>query len=144
MAQSTVCADTGNQATITFASGITDPLKVRMIDQPEQSLGELDCSDLSTTGQRSVIPEDLTDPLELDIEWLWDTFQTPPTLGLSLGLVTLTYPLRTGEETPATRTGTGYVSAVKHPRLANNELQLGTAKIKFDGGATADTYTEST
>ena len=143
MAQSTICADTGNQSTITFASGITDPLKVREIEQPEQTLGQLDCSDLSTEGEKSFIPEDLTDPILIELEWLWDTFQVPPTLGTNLGLVTITYPLRPGELTPATRTGSGYVAGIKHPKLANNELQLGMLKVQLDG-VTTTTYTKST
>ena len=143
MAQSTICADTGNGATITFAQGITETLKVRRINQPEQSLGTIECSDLSTTGEKKFISEDLTDPVELDIEFLWDTFQTPPVLGTNLGTVTVTYPTRTGELTPATRAGTGYVSGIKHPDLANNELQVGMLKVQFDG-VTPVAYTKST
>lgn len=143
MARSTVCADTGNGATVTFASGISDPLKFRVIDPVEESVGDIDCSHLGTTGQQSLIPEDLTSPAELDLEWNWDTFDTPPTPGLQLGLTTVTYPQRTGEDTPASRAGTAYVSAVKHPRLENNVLQIGTMKVKFDN-ATPLAYTKST
>jgi len=142
MPQSTICADTGNGATIAFAGAAAlDDLKFRSIEQNEQSLGVIDCSDLSTTGERSLIAEDLTDPIEVDLEWIWDTFQTPPVLGEDLGLVTITYPTRTGETTPATYAGNAFVKAVKHPMLANNELQVGTMKIQFRGGGT---YTEST
>lgn len=143
MPQSTVCADTGNQATITFASGISASLKVRSIDPSEQSLGQLDASDLSTTGEKCLIPEDLSDPRELSVEWLWDTFDVPPVLGTNLGLVTITFPLRTGELTPATLAGTGYVAAVKYPQLANNELQVGTMRVQYDGETQA-AYTKST
>ncbi len=143
MARSTVCADTGNQSTIVFASGISDPLKIRSIDPAEEAVGKIECSDLSTTGQKSYIPEDLSEPAELSIEWNWDTFDTPPTPGLDLGLVTVTYPTRPGESTPASRAGTAYVSAVKHPTLQNGVLQLGNMKIQYDN-ATPLAYTKST
>ncbi len=141
MPRSTICADTGNGATITFASGITATLKIRSIDPSAESIGKIECSDLGTTVTKKYIPEDLAEPTELSIEWLWDTFDTPPTPGLSLGLVTVTYPTRSGETTPATRAGNAYVMEVKHPRLANGELQLGTARIQFEGSLT---YTKST
>lgn len=143
MAQSTICADTGNQATVTFASGITSPLKARKIVQPAEALVKVECSDLATSVYRKYIPEDLSDAPELEIEFLWDTFHVPPALGAALGLVTITYPLRTGEVTPATRTGSGYVSGITHPTLANGELQVGTLKVQYDN-VTALTYTKST
>jgi hypothetical protein len=143
MARSTICADTGNGATITFASGITATLKVRSIDFSEESLGKIECSDLLTTGDKKYVKEDLGEPSELSVEFLWDTFDVPPTKGLDLGVVTVTYPTRTGETTPATRAGSAYVSSIKHPKLANGELQMGMLKVQFDG-VTALTYTKST
>jgi hypothetical protein len=144
MPRSTAPADTGNLATITFASGITATLKVRSIEQPDESVGNIDASVLATVGTRVFIPEDFSDPIELTIEYLWDTFDVAPTLRLNLGLVTVTYPLRSGETTPATRTGTAYVSGIKHPGLKNNELQVGVLKVQLDGAVTAQTYTPST
>ena len=143
MAQSTICADTGNGATITFASGITGTLKIKSIDPAEEAVGKIECSTLDTVSKKKYIAEDLSETPELDIEWNWDTFDTPPTPGLALGVVTVTYPLRTGELTPATRAGSAYVSSVKHPKLANGELQLGRMKIQYDN-VTALVYTKST
>jgi hypothetical protein len=143
MPRSTALADTGQSTTLTFATGITATLKIRYIDPSEESLGQIDCSDVSTTGAKKTIPEDLTEPVEYSMEYLFDTFDTPPVPGMNLGLVTHTYPLRPGETTPATRAGTAYVSAVKHPRMALNELQVGMLKIRFDN-STALTYTKST
>lgn len=143
MAQSTICADTGNGAAVTFASGITATLKVKSIDPSEESVGKIECSTLDTVGKKKYVPEDLAETPELDIEWNWDTFDTPPTPGLDLGLVTVTYPQRTGETTPATRAGSGYVSSVKHPKLANGELQMGRLKVQYDN-VTPLAYTKST
>lgn len=144
MPQSTIAADTGNQATITFDQGITASLKVRSIEQPEQNLDQLDASVLTTSGERVFIPNDLTDPIELSCEYIWDTFDTPPALGTNLGTTTVTYPLRTGETTPATRAGSAYVSGIKHPDLRNGEIQVGILKVQFDGSATPVAYTKST
>lgn len=143
MARSTICADTGNGASVTFASGITDTLKIRSIDPSEESIGKIECSDISTTGDKKYVKEDLGEPTELSLEWLWDTFDTPPTKGLDLGVVTVTYPLRAGETTPASRAGSAYVSAVKHPKLVNGELQMGMLKVQYDG-VTPLAYTKST
>lgn len=143
MPRSTICADTGNGATLTCAEGITTPFKYRSFDPSEESVGRIECSDISTTGRKKYIPEDLAETAELTVEWNWDTFDVPPAVGLNLGLVTLTYPLRAGETTPATRAGSGYVSAVKHPRLENGVLQTGMLKIQFDN-VTPLVYTKST
>lgn len=145
MPQSTVTGDTGNQAVINFGgvaawNGATG-LKVRSVDQAEESIGRIDTSVLSTQTFRTFIMEDLADPPELTIEFLWDTFLTPPVPGQDLGTVTITYPERDGETTPATRAGAAQVASVKHPMLANNELQVGTMRIQFLG---APTYTKST
>ena len=143
MPQSTICADTGNQATISFATGIAYTLKARRIVQPQEQVEKVECSDLATVTYRKYIGADLVDTPELEVEYIWDTFNVPPALNLNLGLVTITYPLRTGETTPATRSGSGYVSGITHPTLANGELQVGTLKIQFDN-VTALTYTKST
>lgn len=143
MPQSTICADTGNGATITFGSGITATLKVRFIDPAEENIGRIECSDISTTGYRKFIKEDLVDAPEISLEYLWDTFDAPPVVGAVLGTVTITYPTRTGETTPANCAGSAYVSGVKHPRLENNVLQVGMLKVQFDG-VTGPTYTKST
>lgn len=137
-------ADTGNQATITFAEGIVAPLKVRRIMQPEESLGKIDASTLASQVYREFIPEDLTDAPEITVEFNWDSSQAAPVLGTYLGLVTITYPEHPVVGESATRTGTGYVSGIKHPDLANNEIQTGTLKIQFDHGDTNLTYTPAT
>lgn len=143
MPRSNVPADTGNQATVSFAEGITATLKVRSIDPSEESVGDIDVSVLATSGEKVTIPEDTYDAVEYTLEWLWDTFDDPPVLGQPLGLTTITHPLRPDELTPATRAGSARVSAVKHPTMRNNEPQVGTLKIKMDG-VTPTAYTKST
>lgn len=143
MAQSDILADTGNLASISFEEGITATLKVRRIVPPAEAIEKIDASILATENYRAYVPGDLADLPELEIEFLWDTFDAAILLKTNLGLVTITYPLRTGETTPASRTGSGYVSGITHPTLANGELQVGTLRIQYDN-VDPLTYTKST
>lgn len=143
MAQSTIPGDTGNGTTITFATGITATLKVRSIDPSEESIGRLDASHLGTTVYRDMIPDDLTDPPEVSLEYVFDTFDPNISVGADLGSTVITWPLRAGESTAANLTGTAFVSAVKKPRLENGVVQMGSVRIQFDG-VTGPTWTKST
>lgn len=143
MAQSTIPGDTGNGSTISFASGITATLKVRSIDPSEVSKPQLDCSHLGTTVYRKLIPDDLTDPPTLAIEYVFDTFDADIAPGTNLGSVVVTFPLRTGESTEAEYAGTAYVASVKKPRLENGVVQMGMVTVQFDG-VTGPTWTKST
>lgn len=131
MARSTITGDTGNGSTVTFASGITATLKVRRINFSAESVGKIDTSHLGTSGTRTFIPEDLTDATTLDLEVIWDTFDPKPVTGTTLGNVTVTFPLRTGETEEATVVAKGYVSMVQLPGLANNELQVMQLQIQY-------------
>jgi len=124
MPQSSILGDTGNGSTISFATGISAALKVRFIDPSALSIGRIDVSDISTTGVRRFIPEDLADAQTIQIEAIWDTFFTMPIPGTVLGNVTITFPLRTGETTPQTMIAKGHIQTVKPPRLENNVLQV--------------------
>lgn len=132
MAQSTITGDTGNGTTITFATGITVTLKVRSITPSASSVNSIDTSHLGTTGTRTTIAEDLADAQTLQLEALWDTFFTTPVAGLDLGNVTVTYPLRTGETTPASYVAKAHVQSVQLPTLANNTLQLIQLTLQFE------------
>lgn len=143
----------GNALTVTNYRGThfsVAGFAIRSVDQAEESVGRIDTSVLGTTVHRTFIMEDLPDTPELTIEFLWDTFanlnlglggSSNTAVGKSLGTVTITYPLRKDETTPATRAGTAQVAAFKQPMLANNELQLGTMRIQFLG---SPTFTPST
>lgn len=143
----TVCADTGNGATISAsavvqADGVTadpavqeffDDAKVKRIEFPEESLERIDCSDLSTETYRSYIPSDLTDPPQVNLTLNCETTHQPPFVGQVLGTFTITFPLRPGEDSPATYAGTAYVGAITRPSLANGELQEYQLRVDFDG-----------
>lgn len=143
MARSTQCADTGGGSTVTFASGITASLKFRRINQGQTQSEILDCSDISTTGGRKTMPGDNHELPEVELEYILDTFDTLPTVGQYVGVMTITYPTRSGETTPATKAGTAFVSRVSEPVLAANELQIVTIGVKYDG-MTPPVFTKST
>lgn len=143
MAQSTICADTGNGTTVACSAGITRTIRARSITPGRFQIDALDCSDLSTTGMRKTVASDLFDAPELEVEEIFDSFYAWPALGISLGTVTVTLPLRTGELTPATYAGTAYLMGITPPRFVNGELQVWTLTIKWDG-ATGPVFTKST
>lgn len=144
MARSTLCGDTGNGATIAFASGITATYKVRRITLPTVNGERIDCSDISTTpGPRKYITGDLFDVDAIEVEVIVDTFDPVPTIHTNCGLVTVTFPTRTGETTPMTYAATCFVMGVTPPVLANGELQVMTIRLQPDG-ATPFVYTKAT
>lgn len=143
MAQSTIPGDTGHGSTISFASGITATLKVRSIDPSEVSINRLDASHLGTQIYRDMIADDLTDPPELSLDYVFDTFDPDIAPGTNLGSVVVTFPLRNGESTAANLTGTAFVTAVKKPRLETGVVQMGSLRIQLDG-VTGPTWTKST
>lgn len=149
MARSTICADTGNLASVAFvgadaaAQDFLDALKIKRIEFPEESLERIECSHLGTTVHRSYIPSDLTDPPQMSIVANFDTFDVPPDVGMDLGTMTITFPQRPGETTPATLSGTVYLGAKTMPTIANGEIMEINLRIDFDG-VTGPTFTAST
>lgn len=143
MARSTQCADTGNGAAIACSAGVTRTIRARNIVPGRFAQERIDCSELLTSGARKYLPSDLFDLPELEVEETFDTFDPMPAVGTSLGTVTITWPLRTGETTPATLAGTAYLSAYQPPRLANGEIQVATWSIQWNG-ATPPAFTPST
>jgi hypothetical protein len=141
MARSSIAGDTGHGATISFASGITETLKVRSIDPAEVSISTLDASHLGTQTYRDMIHADLADPPELSLEYVFDTFDADIAPGTDLGSCVVTFPLRTGEATPANMTGSAFVVAVKKPRLETDVVQMGSLRIQFRSNPT---WTKST
>lgn len=146
-----VHADSGNQASVAFTlpssppAGLSDFLtnmKVKMIEFSDETLGKIDASHLGTTDYRETIPEDLVDAPSVTLTVLFPTAYTPPALGVNLGTMTITFPTRVGETTPATYAGTCYLGSRSLPQLANNTLQEMKLRIDFDG-MTGPAFTKS-
>jgi len=143
--------DTGNGATLTFAANMgfgtaTTSLSMAIdITQGEQSIGDVNVSTLATSGVEENIPSDLAQFSESSarIKWLTSAASTVAmnaSLPASAGTVLITYPLRTGETTAASFSGTAYVKGHTPPAFANGQLQTGEVKWKYDGD-TGPTYT---
>jgi hypothetical protein len=149
-----ISGDTGNGATLTFAANMgfgtaTTSLSMAIdITQGEQTVGVIDTSTLSTAGSMESIPSDLAEFAESSANFKWltsaaSTVAMNAVLPASAGTVLLTYPIRTGETTAATYSGTGYITGHTPPSLANGQLQTGSVKWKYDGD-TEPTYTKAT
>ena len=130
--------DTGNGATLTLAlangtTAITAALDVISISPGEITVASVDVSTLATTGFMEMIPSDLASVGESSATFKWITTGAKPTLPSAAGTCTITFPLRSGESTAATMSGTGYLTRIKAPDFANGELQVGEVSWQWDG-----------
>jgi len=130
--------DTGNGATLTLAlfngtTAITASLSVISITPGAMTVSPVDVSTLATSGYMESIPGDLASIAESTATFKWLTSATIPTLPSATGTCTLTLPLRSGETTAATMTGTGFITTLQAPVMENGTLQVGTIGWQFDG-----------
>lgn len=130
--------DTGNGATLSLAifngtTAITASLDVMTIEPGEITVASVDVSTLATTGIMEKIPSDLADVGESTSTFKWVTAGAKPTLPSAAGTFTITFPLRAGESTAATMSGTGFLTRLKAPSFANGELQVGEISWQWDG-----------
>lgn len=130
--------DTGNGATLTLSNFTAN---ITRLACGEQTIDMLDASHLGTTTYIEKIEADLADGGDLSIDFLFDPTLDYPTIGQGPELGTVTFDLQSGT-TEATYKGTGVVSGIGFPELANNELMEGSITFTFDGGY--DSGTEPT
>lgn len=126
-------ADTGNTSTLTFGtSGFT--AAYRMIGGMEETREALEDTHLGTTGNKTYIPDDLYDSGDFEVEFFYDQSAAvkPPITGAA-ETITKTYPLKSGEATPATEAGTGFVVMRRTPELVNSSLMMGRMRIRWNG-----------
>lgn len=128
----------GNSATITFGTSTFTPIVVS-IDGLEETLEALQDSDLSTTNTHTYVAADLRELAPLSATIRWEQNDLPPIAGVS-ETITITYARESGESTPATLAGTGFLTSRRSPDLANDTIAEGTITIQYDG-KTAPTYT---
>jgi hypothetical protein len=134
--------DTGNLATFTLTTQTAvASLAITKISIGEITLDMLDVSTLATTGFMEEIPSDLQKAPEVTIDYVFNASATNIAITGLVDTATITLPLGSGQTTTtrATFAGTGVVVAVKIPDFANGEVNMGQAKIKFDGD-TGPTY----
>ncbi len=126
----------------TIAFGTTSfTANIRRIGGANETRGAVGTTHLGTTGQKTSIPESLTDPGETEIEFEWDqSFGTFPPIDQAAETITITYPLKSGETTNATEAGSGFLTEAQSPDLEDAQLMVGRAVIHWDG-LTDRTYT---
>ena len=130
--------DTGNGATLTLAlftgtTAITAALDVITISSGNITVSPVNVSTLASSGFNENIPGDLATIAESSATFKYLTSSTPPTLPSAAGTCTITFPARTGETTPASMTGTGFLTGFQAPSMENGSLQVGTVSWMWDG-----------
>jgi len=120
-------ADTGNGATLTNATESWTSACVT-IGAMTTSIPALDSSDLSTTTYAKKTRGDLVDIGPIECTLIWDQDTRPPLPGVSASSEwILTFP---GSQTVS---GTGFLTEVSGAELANNQVQIGSFTLQFDG-----------
>lgn len=135
-------ADTGNTATLTLATSALT-VAIDRITIGGETRETLEDSDLTTTNYKTYLPGDLREPPTLTISYFFDQSDSSfPSAATAAELATVTFPLKSGEGTAATYTGTGFiVDPHGDIEVANNELMKGTLIFKCDGKTTEPTFT---
>lgn len=133
--------DTGHGATITLSSS-GESYNWNSIDAGESTLEPVETTHLGSGAKKTFMPGDVVDEGEVTIPYQHDSEAALPAEGL-VQTLTITLPTASGQSTPATLVGTGFVTRVKRPNLQTNQLQDGQIVFKFDG-LTGPTYTAAT
>lgn len=100
--------DTGNGATLTFAT-TAFAVGLQNIQGWTEEVERLEVSTLATTSFKRYIASDLKETPEITVNFYWDTSLARPAIGGTPETMTITFPIRTngGEATAANYAGTG-------------------------------------
>lgn len=133
-------AQTGKGATIAFGTSAYS-LTLKEMDLGEEKRDSIEDTGLAST-KVTHVPGDLTDPGEMKIKYYFDqsAASARPACTTAPETVTVTFPLKTGETTPANMAGTGMVTRVGRPKLVIGTLMEGEATVRWDG-RTGPTHT---
>ena len=126
--------DTGHGGTIAFSAGIAAfAVPFRKIGAVEHVIEKVESTNLANTATKSYLPGDVIDPGEFEVEYAFDAEDDLAVME-TVGTVTITAPLGTGQATAANLAGSGFImSRTAMPECATNGLQLGKLKVKFNG-----------
>lgn len=125
---------TGHSATVTFTTS-SYSLAARSIQLHAEDAPQVDATHLGTTGTRAYIPADLAELGDLTVEFLFDTDDGMPTIGVS-EQVTVTFKLLPGEDTAATLAGNASIRNNQWPTLETNEMMVGSIVIQWEAQPT--------
>ena len=136
-------ANTGIGATAVFTGGISDSIVVRDIGPLVVNVEDLDDTSLASTGFMESVPDDLASVERVTLEgFAENTTDWVGNRGTSCTL-TITYATASGEVTPASVTGSGYIGQVTEPQHSVGARPMRLLEFKFDG-KTGPTYSVST
>jgi len=147
MANTTVDIGTGASCVFSGAGAIILALNWTSMALGTKSIDVIDTTHLGTTGNKTIMGGDLTNPGEVTLEFQWDsepiaTNVTPNVSNVSQTL-TITFPTHTLNTTSAaTYAGTGLITSVTYPTLGIEELQTGSLTFTWDG-LTDAAYTDA-
>jgi hypothetical protein len=123
----------GTGTTITFA---TSAFTAEVIDiqHPELSRESLETTHLGTTTAKTFQPSKLHDPGECSITVHHDPAdEASDLIGEDPEVITITYPLESGQSTAATKVFTGFVTSVGGESMKVGELMQTKLTIKITG-----------
>jgi hypothetical protein len=124
-------AKTGNSGTITFGTSAI-VLSWTKIGEWQATRGKLPVDHLSTSGYRPYIPDDLSEPGEIEVEAYFDPTKTLGNIGAVAETITVTYPKKAAGSNP-TLIGTGFLIMVSLPELVNGQVSKQKVKVAFNG-----------
>ena len=127
---------TGQGVAIVLPGGAVG--RMRSIQLPEWTMERVDATSIeNNNGFMNYVSGDLADPGQIVAEVIFDPALATPLMGGCGGTTTVTFPLtlcrETPNSTPATLSGTGFVTVLGFPNMAVNELMILTVTISFDG-----------
>jgi hypothetical protein len=123
---------TGNSGTITFGTSAI-VLSWTKIGEWQATRGKLPVDHLATSGFRPYIPDDLSEPGEIECEAYFDPKKALASINAAAETITVSYPKEGAGSTPAL-VGTGFLIAVGLPELVNGTVSKQKVKLCFDGG----------
>jgi len=118
---------TGNKGTITFGTSAL-VLSWTRIGEWQGTRGKLPVDALATDGFRPYIPDDLSEPGEIEAEAYFD----PTKAGAAAETITITYPKKAAGTSP-TLVGSGFLIMVGLPELVNGQVSKQKVRVAFDG-----------
>jgi len=122
---------TGNGGTMALGTSAL-VLSFTKIGEWQATRGKLDVSHLGSSGFKRMIPDDLADPGELEVEALFNPTKALGNISAAAETITVTYP-KEGSGSAPTLVGSGFLIAVGTPELVNGSVSKQKFKIAFDG-----------
>lgn len=132
---------TGNTGTISLGTSVLQ-FSFTKIGEYQQTRGKLEASHLGTSGFKEYIPDDLSDPGEIEVEGLFDASKDLESISAVAETITITYPKEDSGNNAATLVGTGFIIMVGLPELVNGAVSKQKVKVAFDGDGTPPAFTE--